>query len=121
MATTKLAKLRVQRANIHQALARLEPQVAAFQAKLTAVEAGIQEIAPELDLPRRWRRRNPVFRYGELTRIALGVLRVAEGPLTIDAIAVRALAAKGITLPERVLRRRTCHDLRAALWRMQQR
>ena len=60
MGTTKLAKLRVQRANIHQALARLEPQVVAYQAKLAAVEAGIHEIAPELDLPRRWRRRKPV-------------------------------------------------------------
>jgi hypothetical protein len=53
------------------------------------------ELAPELELPPRFRKPNPVFARGELPRLALAILREAGEPLPIAAIAVRALKAKG--------------------------
>jgi len=115
IARTDLEKLRRTRSQIHRQLAKPEPLVTDYRAKLAEVEAGIRAIAPELDLPRRFRDPNPIFRRGELPRVAMAVLREAEGPLPIRAIAVRALAMKGIALPDRMLRRRTRHRLRIIL------
>ena len=111
----ELEYLRRSRSQIHRQLDKLEPLLAGYQAKLAEVEAGIRAIAPELDIPKRFRNPNPIFRRGELPRLAMDVLRVAEGPLPIRVIAVRALAMKGIPLPDPTLRRRTRHRLRIIL------
>ena len=114
-ARTDLEKLRRTRSQIHRQLDKLEPLLAGYRAKLAEVEAGIRAIAPELDIPKRFREPNPVFARGELPRVAMAVLRGAEGPLPIRVIAVRVLAAKGIALPDPTLRRRTRHRLRIIL------
>ena len=93
--------LRRKRARIHRQLDRYERMVTIYQAKLVTVEAGILALAPELDLPRRHRNPNPVFARGELIRLALTILREAGEPLPVRVIAVRALATKGITLPDK--------------------
>jgi hypothetical protein len=72
---------------VHGHIARLEPLLAGYVAKLAEIEAEIQELAPELWLnPRRYKP-DPVFARGELTRFALTVLRArphigarTEGP-----------------------------------------
>lgn len=108
---TDLEKLRRTRSQIHRQLDKLEPLLAGYQAKLAEVEAGIRAIAPELDIPKRFRD----FRRGELPRFAMDVRRGADGPLPIRVIAVRVLAMKGIPLPGTTLRRRTRHRLRIIL------
>lgn len=100
MRNPELATLRLKRARVHQALARLEPAVADYEAKLAELEAAIQVIAPELQLhPRRYKP-SPVFTRGELPRLALTVLREADGAIPTRLIAARALALKGIPFPD---------------------
>ena len=80
---------------------QLEPQLAGYHAKLADLEARIAEIAPELNLPPRRYKANQTFARGELPRLAMDIMRAAGEPLATREIAVRALAAKGITLPDR--------------------
>ena len=102
-----LADLRSKRSRVHRALDRLEPMVADYRAKLAGLEAAIQVIAPELQLhPRRYKP-NPVFARNELPRLALDVMRQAAGPIAVRTIAARALAAKGVALPDPHTMKRT--------------
>ena len=112
MPNTELANLRATRLRIHRHLVRLEPMVADYRDRLQRVEARIQEIAPELWLSPRFHKPNSVFARGELTRFALDVLREAGEPLPVRVIAVRALAMKGIALPDPRLRHLTRKRLR---------
>lgn len=75
--------------------------VARYREKLDRINADIQAIAPELNLPPRRYKPNPYFARGELPRIALRVLRQASSPIAVRDIAVQALASKGVTLPDR--------------------
>jgi hypothetical protein len=96
-----LVNLRRARSRVHRVLDRLEPQLAAYQTKLADLNTRIQAIAPELQLhPRRYIRALP-FARGELPRLVMDILREAGGPVAVRTIAVRVLAAKGITLPDR--------------------
>ena len=115
MPETELTKLRRARSRCHLQLKNSEALVAGYQAKLVDLEARIRAIAPELDLPRRFRNPNPIFARGEMTRVALTVLREAGEPLPIRVIAVRALALKGIDLPGPTLRHAIRKRLRMAL------
>ena len=112
---SELTKLRQKRQRIHRQLDKLEPLVAGYRAMLRDTEAAIHALAPELALQLRRRRPNPVFEHGELTRFALDILREAGEPLPVAAIAVRALARKGVALPDPKLRRYTRNKVRSAL------
>lgn len=94
-----LMKLRRARGRIHFQLAKLEPLVAGYYAKLAEVEVAILAISPELNFPPRFHKPNPHFAKGELPRVALDVLREAEGPLSTKEVAIRALALKGVLHP----------------------
>lgn len=94
-----LMKLRRARGRIHFQLAKLEPLVAGYYAKLAEVEAAILAISPELNFPARFHKPNPHFAKGELPRVALDVLREAEGPLSVKEVAIRALVRKGVPHP----------------------
>jgi hypothetical protein len=67
------------------------------------VEAVIRMLEPSFDVTsiaaRRRYKANPLFRRGEGFRIALGILRAADGPLTTREIAVRMLRGRGVTAP----------------------
>ena len=115
MPETELTKLRRARARAHKGLKLAEAQVAVYQAKIMDVEARIQAIAPELDLPPRHRQPNRIFARGEIPRLALDILRREGGPLSVAVIAVRALARKGIKLPGPGTRKETRKLLRTAL------
>lgn len=101
MQDSDLTKLRRARSRVHKQIAQLEPMLADYHAKLADIEARIQEIAPELNLPPRRYSPNPHFARGELPRLAMNIMRAASGPLATREIAVRALAVKGIVLPDR--------------------
>ncbi len=117
----RLAYLRRARVTVHRHLARLEPLVEGYHAKLAEIEAEIHELAPELFLQPRRYNPNPIMERGEITRLALDVLREEGGPLPIRVIAVRVLALKGIRLPDRATMRRMRHRLRNAFGRLDRR
>lgn len=87
-------------------LAKLEPLVAGYHSKLARIDAGIQELDPQLLLPPRRYRKNPYFERGELPRLAMQIMREAGEPMRVRDIAIRALAMKGIHYPDRVAMRR---------------
>ena len=101
MTDSDLTKLRRARARVHFQLAKLEPLLAGYHAKLAEIEARIRDKAPELNLPPRRYQANPYFARGELPRLAIQIMREAGEPLSVREIAVRALARKGNTLPDR--------------------
>jgi hypothetical protein len=63
------------------------------------------DLDPETIRPKRVYRRNRYFARNELSRLCLGVLRVAAGDLlSIDDIAGRVVAAKGFDAADAMLR-----------------
>jgi len=79
---------------------KVEPMVADYHAKLAKVEPAVLAIDPQLWLPPRRHKPNPVFKRQELSRLVMGVLRKAEEPLPVRHIARLALAAKKVRYPE---------------------
>jgi hypothetical protein len=100
MPETEITKLRRARIRCHKSLKQTEALLAGYQAKLTGIEAAIYAIAPELDLPLRFRKPNPIFARGEFSRFILDVLREAERPLTMREVAARMLERKGVVVLE---------------------
>lgn len=99
MRNRRLERLRHARVVCNRNIAKLESQLAYQQSRRTAIEAEIQAIAPDLQLPAPRRKPNTLFARGELPRMALTVLREAGEPLAVSVIARRVLQAKGIDLP----------------------
>lgn len=116
MRGTRLYNLRTQRRRVIANLRRLEPLVASYQAKLAAIEAGIQELDPRLPIPPRHYKPNPVFARGELPRLAMDIMRAEGKPLPVVVIAVRALARKGVDQPGPALRKLTRLRLSQTFW-----
>jgi len=96
-----LTKLRRARSRCHFALKQAERLAESYRDKLADLEARIQAIAPDLQLPPRLRKPNPIFERGELRRLAIDMLRVAGRPLAVREMAVGALKVKGIRFPDR--------------------
>ena len=118
MAETEVSRLRRQRRRIHAQLAKLEPLIEGYRAKLARVEGRILELDPQLWLPPRRYQPNPVFRRNELPRLAIDVLRQADGPLPVRVIAARCLAVKGVTVPDRRMMKLTRVRLQQILWKL---
>ncbi len=89
--------------------------MAGYQAKLAGIEAAIYAIAPELDLPLRFRKPNPIFARGEFSRFILDVLREAERPLSMREVAARMLQRKGVVVIDASLREYIYHRLSCQL------
>jgi hypothetical protein len=121
MPNPELRNLRRARSRCHFRLKQAEALAEGYRAKLVDLETRIQAIAPELDLPPRFRNPNPVFARGELTKMALDMLREAGGPVSIRDMVRGALAAKGVRFPDRRMMRHTRTELRAALNRFGER
>ncbi|HET9146831.1 MAG TPA: hypothetical protein VFN77_02155 [Acetobacteraceae bacterium] len=111
MPETEITKLRRARIRCHKSLKQAEVQVERFQTKLAEIEAAIYAIAPEIDLPLRFRKSNPIFARGEMSRYVLDVLREAERPLTMREIAARMLERKGVVVLDPGLREYICNRL----------
>lgn len=121
MPETDLTKLRRARTRCHKSLKQAEALLALYQAKLADIEARIYAIAPEMDLPARFHKPNPVFARGEMTRLALDVLRDADRPLLMREIAAAMVARKGVGLLERRLIDHTHNRLSCVLATMHKR
>jgi hypothetical protein len=96
----------------NEAIAKLESRLAYRSSRRDAIEAEIQFIAPELQLPQPRRKPNPIFKRGEIPRLALQVLRDAGEPLAVSVIARRVLQAKGVELPTIRVQRMTRSRIR---------
>lgn len=99
MDSRTLGNLRRKRLYIHRQLDRLEPAVERLRASLAETNAAIQAVAPELLLPPRRHKPNPIFGIGELPRMVREIMRDADGPVSTREIAIKALARKGVPLP----------------------
>jgi hypothetical protein len=110
-----IANLRRARIRCHKSLKQTEALLAGYQANLARIEAAIYAIAPELDLPLRFRKPNPIFARGEFSRFILDVLREAERPLTMREIAAAMLDRKGVVVIDARLREYICHRLSCQL------
>lgn len=106
MPESELTRLRRARSRCHFRLKQAEELAESYRVKLADLESRIQAIAPDLQLPVRFRRPNPHFARGELPRLVLRIMREAGEPLGVAQIAVRALAMKGEPLPGPTLRKR---------------
>lgn len=102
-----LVRLRRQQRNALRRIEKLEPLLAECRAKLASIEARITALAPELPLEIKRRKPNPIFVPKELPRLAMQVMREAGAPIPTRLIAIRCLAAKGVTHPGPGTMRRT--------------
>ena len=93
MVDSPLTELRRARSRCHFALKQAETLAESYRAKLAGIEAAIQAIAPDLQLPPRLHKPNPIFARGELRRLAIDILRETGEPLSIRDMAVGALRA----------------------------
>jgi hypothetical protein len=116
-----LLRMRHERARLHLTIKQHETALAAAQDQLARLEAEMLEHGPWLFLPVRRRKPNPIFSHGDLTKMALTVLREAGEPLAIPVIAVRVLAMKGVPLPDARAQRRTRQRLQAMFLRLERR
>ena len=71
MSNRELANLRRARSRCHFTLKQLEMPIESYAFRLAEIEAGIMELAPELELPPRFRQPNPVIARGDRPRLAL--------------------------------------------------
>jgi hypothetical protein len=110
-----LRNLRRVRVYTHKQIDRLQPQLDRLKARLAKVEAEIQAIAPELPLPPRRYKPNPIFARGDFTRTLYAVLREAGEPLPMRTIAIRMLTVKGHSLPDLRMRKATFYRLSTTL------
>lgn len=114
MVDTPLGKLYRARLRAQRQIAKLEPQLEGYLAKLAEVEAKIVLLDGLLFLPPR-RRANPYFKPGELPRIALELMKEAGGPVSVRYLAGRALALKGCPYPAPGVMKQTRRRLSSAM------
>ena len=121
MKDTDVTKLRRARSRAHFALKQAETLAQDYRIELADLEARIEAIAPDLQMPARPRKPNPIFKRGELARLALTMLRTSDRSLAIREMALGALAAKGIRFPDRQTMRQTHVRLREVFAKLQDR
>ena len=104
---TDLTRLRRRQRNAVRQIEKLEATLIEYRAKLADIEARLTILAPELPLEIKRRKRDRIFRPGELPRLAMAVMREEGAPVPNQLVAVRCLAAKGVMLPGPGTMRRT--------------
>lgn len=86
--------------NLHS---RLEGDLKKQKENLAHVRAVIKIVEPDFDVssikPKKAYKENPWFKRGEAFLVALGVLREASEPLTLNEIAKGILRKKGVANP----------------------
>jgi hypothetical protein len=87
---------------------KLQRQLDQHRADLTHIDGVLRVLATDLDpatiKPKRIYRRNRYFARNELSRLCLGVLRIAAGELlSTDDIASRVIATKGFDASDAIL------------------
>ena len=115
MPLSEIARLRRQRQTLKRRIARYEASLVEYGKRMEALEAALQALDPQLDLTPPVRNANPHFARNELKRLAMDVLRAADGPLGVTELVRLVLAAKGHAMPTRTLWAFTRHRLTAVL------
>lgn len=122
--TFVLSGLRQKRARVAGEIAHAREIVARRTEQLAAIDAVLHLFAPDYDPdmipPIKPASHGLFFRYRELGRICMGVLRDAKGPVALDRIVAVAIEAKGLPDDKR-LRRHVSDTARASLMRMERR
>ena len=118
-----LSALKAKRSRVAGEIIHAQEIVAKRTKELLAIDAVIRLFSPDCDpdmiAPIRPASRGLFFRYRELSRLCLSILRNAKGPLTLDSILDRVVAAKG--LPDDPRLRRCIYEItRQALMRQVQ-
>jgi hypothetical protein len=119
-----ISGLKAKRARIAGEIIHAQEIVVWHTKELLAIDAVILLFSPDCDpemiAPLRPTSRGLFFRYQELARLCMGILREAKAPLTLDSIIDQVVAAKGFPDDGR-LRRRIYEITRASLLRMERR
>jgi hypothetical protein len=115
MPLSEIARLRRQRQTMKRRIARYETSLVEYGKRLEAMETSLQALDPQLDLTPPVRNANPYFVRNELKRLAMDVLREADGPIGVSELVRLVLAAKGHAMPPRALRAFVRHRLTAVL------
>jgi hypothetical protein len=95
-----ISGLTAKRAEVSGIIADLEKRIAQHRADLVHIDAVLRLYAPEVEpetiAPKAVRRRNDWFKPGELARMVLDILRVAQAPLTVKQITAEAMQRRGL-------------------------
>ena len=121
MDASDLPRLRQQRFRLYGAIERQAAIAEANLARLMEIEATIERLSGKPPAPFKRRRHSEVFRFSEVSRLALTVLREAGKPLSIHESSLRMLGRKGIAYPSRELRRTVRRQLSDAFVRLGER
>jgi hypothetical protein len=97
------------RAELAGMIDQLQRELDQHRADLTHIDGVLRILASDLDpetiRPKRIYRRNRYFARNELSRLCLGVFRIAAGePVSVDDIAGQVVAAKGFDPADGILR-----------------
>ena len=94
--------LRAKRAEISGHILELDKRIAQLRADLANLDAAIRLLSPGTDPgaipPKRAYKRTQYFARNELSRMALDIMRKAQGPLAAREIAVAIMKAKGLAM-----------------------
>lgn len=117
-----ISGLRDKRARIAGEIHQTEGVLKQRREQLATLDAVIRMFSPDCDPdmipPIKPVSRNLFFKYGQLPRLIMKVLREAEGPMALERIVDTVIEAKGLTVDSRVMRHiRT--TVRATLMRME--
>lgn len=94
--------LRAKRAEIGGQIVDLEQRIGRLRADLANLDAAIRLLTPGAEPglipPKRAYKRTKYFARNELSRLALDIMRKAQGPLAAREIAVAAMRAKNLPM-----------------------
>jgi hypothetical protein len=115
MPKTPIHRLRLARNSTLKAIKRAEILLTLYSERLTKIETAIHQIAPDAPLSGTVQKPNPLFDRGEVTRLVLDSLRLAECPMSVLEIALWVLGVKNVVFPSPPLRRATRRQVGQAL------
>ena len=116
-----ISGLKSKRARIAGEIIRAQEIVSKRTQELLAIDTVLRMFSPDCDpdmiAPIRPTPRGLFFKYGELARLALAIMREAKRPVTLEYIVGLAIEAKGLP-DDKHLRRHLTGVARQALLRM---
>jgi hypothetical protein len=106
MTSPALSALITKRAELAGQLRELEAKGDRLRASIVALDGAIHVFDPsypaEIIPPKRPPSGREMFKYAELTKLVLGVLRTAEAPMTIPQITREVISRKGLPKDNRI-------------------
>jgi hypothetical protein len=117
-----VAGLIAKRAELAGVIVDLQRQIDQHRADLAHIDGVLRILASDIDpeaiKPKRPYRRSMYFEGRELSRLILAALRTAAEPLSVDALAERAMTEKGFDLTDAILRTAIRGQVKSALRRL---